>query len=696
MNCIYGWKAVSKTAALSKGIQTVFLSGGIPHSAFNAFGIAHLTKEAISGHPIIGMKNMVRSFSEKAARNHELANIKYIKLMQSGEGAVPYRGTLDTKALTSVGDRIAEAQGYTGKTKAALGEVWNKAMEDGTFRRYLPGIQLDTFKGIYLREIKKGVPKDKAVRIAQDAVKNSFGLNSLATDAVRNRVANDAISTAFFAPKFRESMFNFWADNAKAVGNPKNWSKPEYRENLRFMAGATLLFGAMEAANTALNGKPTWENDNPNDKFSLSIPTKDGHSIAVPFLSSIATVPRTAIGAGIDIAQGDFKAAGLEGKKFLSQLVRPAADLATNQKYNGRQIYNENDTSGEKFKDAAVYTAGQYNHPWVSAGLNAATGKSSGPLETIATATEAPLRFRNYDSSQYNSKNAKSYDDLVAGIKSSYGGKFAKMSNSELEELAKTDADAKDYMDKIEGVKRVTKTADDLPSNINNDARKILDTHTKLSDDGRKKWGGRASSNTNANNEMLSWLPQGVQPPQITNEITKKWADYKKKEAEGSLANLEAEKERKSIMRSAYNSVLNEDEKDLYSLSKEKLQSAYDRGLINDENISKALAVEKQLYDAGLIDKESLARKLNQGGRGYKTAGGSRGSRGRGGKGKQPPIALLMKANTPVNIGKPSQSKLAKAKIPSIPNFAVKTPKVAKKSTKTNKSKITVSKTNIA
>jgi hypothetical protein len=48
--------------------------------------------------------------------------------------------------------------------------------------------------------------------------------------------------------------------------------------------------------------------------------------------------------------------------------------------------------------------------------------------------------------------------------------------------------------------------------------------------------------------------------------------------------------------------------------------------VINDENLGKALAVEKQLFDAGLISKETLARKLDLSARGYKSSKSSSGS----------------------------------------------------------------------
>jgi hypothetical protein len=162
-----------------------------------------------------------------------------------------------------------------------------------------------------------------------------------------------------------------------------------------------------------------------------------------------------------------------------------------------------------------------------------------------------------------------------------------------------------------------------LPDNINPTARKIFESE----DTDDKDWATKPTSENTVKQTLTSWLPQGVTPPPFTNGTAKKWAEYEKKKAEGTLGKLEDEAERKTILRSAYNSQLNEDERDLYKLSEKDLVDAYDRGLINDKNIENALAVEKRLYDAGLIDKETLARKLDRKARGYKAGKGSKGKK---------------------------------------------------------------------
>jgi len=161
---------------------------------------------------------------------------------------------------------------------------------------------------------------------------------------------------------------------------------------------------------------------------------------------------------------------------------------------------------------------------------------------------------------------------------------------------------------------------DGLPSNLNKTAKRLL------TEEQTDEWKKTSNADDEVNTALSSWLGKDIQAPPINNETARLWADYEKKKLEGSIGKLEDESVRKSILVSAYNSQLNEDERDLYSLSKERLEDVYDRGLINDQNIDNALNVERQLFDAGLIAKETLARKLGLDAGGYKTG------KGRGGK----------------------------------------------------------------
>jgi len=338
-------------------------------------------------------------------------------------------------------------------------------------------------------------------------------------------------------------------------------------------------------------------------------------------------VVKNTTNAASKVAKGDFKGAGYDAIRnvpFGNQIRKTVS---------GAELIARGystDKNGKKTFDAPTSIAGkaQVLAFGPSASKNA-QGYYNGTGDKITTTdANGNTKVTKTTQSGITVNKTKNYEDAVAGIKSSYGGKYAELTEEEVKELGKTDADAKDYYKTLQAVKQSSKTPDELPTNLNPLATSIYEKEARLTTDGKDKWNKRPSANKEVNNTIKSWLPKGVDAPRITNETTKKWADYEKKKADGTLGKLEEEAVKRTILRSAYNSVLTEDEKDLYTLSKDKLLDAYDRGVINDQNIDKALKVERQLFDAGLISTETLAKKLGLVARGYKGRSGGRGGRG--------------------------------------------------------------------
>ena len=254
-----------------------------------------------------------------------------------------------------------------------------------------------------------------------------------------------------------------------------------------------------------------------------------------------------------------------------------------------------------------------YDKPGSTVERGTGTGTSTTSVKAIKTASKdkqnalkASLSPDDYDIS--NMTKAEKKQVVEAGIKT----------QSEMDGLDNYVKNKKKEL----GI--ATSEAKDLPSNINQKARQILEDEN-VED---AEWLKKSNSDGEITRTVSSWLPKGITAPPVNNATAKSWAELEKKRAEGTLGKLEEESTKKTILRNAYNSVLTEDEKDLYSLSEERLLDAYDRGVINDENINKALAVEKQLFDAGLISKETLAKKLGLVARGYKGGSGGRGGRG--------------------------------------------------------------------
>jgi hypothetical protein len=373
-------------AKVSGAAQDVLLSGGIPKTPLNAFTIAQMTKEVMAGRLKSPLISMIRSTSEEGSKKFFADNAGSIIALQ--ERGVPIKSNFDYQMF-----------GQATGLKQVLGETWNKAVNEPTFRRFMPMLQVNMFNDVQRALIKAGKLPTEAGDIAAQAVKNFYGITDAAKLAVRSKTAQNVTSTLLFAPRYRESMVNFWINNLKALKNPL---APENRANVTFGLSAVLTYLAMNEANKTFTGHSM--NDNPSGKEDkLLIPLGNGKTLGIPFLSSIATVPRAVYKMGKDIVGGDFKGAAKEAGAGLSVSLRPLADVLNNENYFGTQIYSDADLAGDKYKKVANYllnpVTGAYTHPYLREGIKLAEHQQ-GVGETLSKATELPLRF--YDTQKMN------------------------------------------------------------------------------------------------------------------------------------------------------------------------------------------------------------------------------------------------------------------------------------------------------
>lgn len=379
-------RILDKTAKISGLLQDVGLSGGIPGTPMNAFTIAQVQKEILSGRIKSPISSFVRSVSPKASQKFFADNVELIKEMQARN--IPIHSSFTVEDII-------------GKPPAGISEkgktLWNKAMNEPTFKRFMPMLQVNLYNDIKNLAIKEGsIPQD-AADVAAKAVANFYGTMKSNTAAQRTQLGKDLSKTFLFAPQYRESMVNFWVNNLKSLRHPLAL---ENRANVKFLAGAMIMLGSMNYLNQKLNGHGMTENP-PGKEDKLLIPINDGKGtvIGVPFLSSIATVPRAMFRQGKMIASGDIKGAALDaGSSYLSMGVKPIFDVAKNSDYFGKQITNETDTPGEKLAKQGQYLGSQYlAHPY----LKEAFGQQNqgDPLyQRISRSTELPLRFYTQDS----------------------------------------------------------------------------------------------------------------------------------------------------------------------------------------------------------------------------------------------------------------------------------------------------------
>lgn len=171
---------------------------------------------------------------------------------------------------------------------------------------------------------------------------------------------------------------------------------------------------------------------------------------------------------------------------------------------------------------------------------------------------------------------------------------------------------------KVETYTNLDGKTTELPKDIPSTAKSILESYNSMSTEDKKKWDKTTATGNTARTALNTWLGGKAEVPKISNEIARDWANYEKGIKDGSINVLEKDTKKKEILRKAYNEQLSDVEKTMYKLSKADIQRYAETGDITEANLNKALAVEKQLFDAGLISKETLASKLGVAARGYK------------------------------------------------------------------------------
>lgn len=394
-------KFLDKTGKASGTIQTLGLSGGGPATPLNAFTAAQTIKELTAGRVVSPLKSLVSATMPGGAKKYFTKNVNVVKEMQLNN--LPLSTTMTP-------DNVVPKGFFSG----GLGNVWNKLMEEPTFKKFMPMLQIEFYKDIKAKQISKGIPEDQAIATAVKATKNFYGLTGTGEAAKQNKVTQDLLKTVFFAPKFRESMVGFWVNNLKAVKNPL---APENINNTKFVMGAVITYGAMNALNQKINGKPMSENP-PGYEDKLLIPVGNGDVIGVPFLSSIATVPRGVYRQGKKIISGDYTGAVKDAAQtYLSMGLKPLTDVAANKDYFGRDIAPEGATATERHKAVGSYLANQLlMHPYLKE-MFGKKNQEDPAYQRLSRAMEMPLRFyteKGIQAGYYYSAKDKAVKGLTA------------------------------------------------------------------------------------------------------------------------------------------------------------------------------------------------------------------------------------------------------------------------------------------
>jgi hypothetical protein len=583
LNKIFGTqqqnKFLRRTARLSSLAQEIGLSAGIPGTPANSFTFAQLTKELASGNvkgPYIALKN---SFRAKDAAKYLSDNADIVTEMQ--KAGIPVSSEFNLKAMRQLSGDLSEAD-------KGLGRAWDKMMGDPTFKRFMPILQVETYKAA----------RDHAgEKVAQDVVKNFYGLTDLATLRIRDRNVNNLVTSVFFAPRFRESMGRFWLNNIKAVRDPLN---PANRQNVRFIGGATVMFGLMQGLNMALNGVPTWENpEGKKDKLLIQgAPGVDGKVLGLPFLSSIATVPRNLGLGAFNTVTGRPEEAGKNAASFVSYLGRPVLDVLNNEDYFGNQIVNEEASAGERIGKQAGFLTRAYMHPYIREAANIAAnqlpegarkfvGARDIPLsQSAAQALESPLRF--YDPEYFE---GQSEAFRLQGEQPTPDTGIAEGLTPITDETVRDDRDRVVSRNRYDAIKNAYYTRDG-ESNIgkydNQQLKKAID---------------------DTNQDIVRLFEENGFPLDGVNLDSNTARDYAYFQ-DDAISDINRASKNRNFARKIYDRQVSKDVSDLRKLNDSDIRTLLNKGELTEELVNGAVEYDNFLYENGIIQSPGLGKTI--------------------------------------------------------------------------------------
>jgi len=393
-------KALEVSSKISGAVQDITMSGGIPGTPINAWTFAQMQKEMLAGR----FKSPIQAIF--AGDKFMEAKVPVIKRMQLNDVSIN---------TGRVVDNLQAPEGLKGKG----GELWNKLINYPTFRKFAPALQINFFEDISDGLVKKGLTQEEADAVAAKAVKNFYGPPGTYAEAKANPNVRAAIQTGFFAPRYREQIINFWWNSVKGLRHPL---APENVMNTKFLAGAAILLGVMNYINKKMNGHGM--KDNPSgmeDKLMIPLRSLGFDSdtvIAIPWLSSIATLPRLGIRDINYLKEGDIKSAITDtGSTVLSQLIRPGFDIARNENYFGKPIVQGNETPAKKWLKYGRYYTTSFSHPYLQE-LTNPQNVGDPAYQRISRALEMPIRY--YTQNQIDSKfYYQNVDQITKGFNQS-------------------------------------------------------------------------------------------------------------------------------------------------------------------------------------------------------------------------------------------------------------------------------------
>lgn len=398
-------------AKLSKKMQEIALSAGIPYTTINFFAIGQLIKEVTAGN-FKATNAFFRANFNRKSMDWLQENRNYMYMM--ARQGVNLRKTVDSWenlhtnfSNLSIKDTPTRTLRTIFTKDTVFSDTFDKLFNKRTFMSFMPMMQIQLFKDTYNKFLEQGYPEDIAEEFAGRVIRNNFGLTKF---SARSKEVQDKLAAIFFAPQFREGIINTLANTANAgvdfvknVGGLREPISPTLSRNRKLLVGMMITYALYNLLNAALNDDGDPENglefmwDNPkNRKFALQIPTDDGTLVYVEFMPSFLAFARNMFSGTTGLLTGDIETATQKYGSLLSMPIKLVSEIFSNKDYFGNPIYNETDTGEQKVLKIAQHAGLAINHPYIKELVNQLQDKK--PLyQSLISAFELPLKFSSKD-----------------------------------------------------------------------------------------------------------------------------------------------------------------------------------------------------------------------------------------------------------------------------------------------------------
>lgn len=415
-------KTLKGSAELNGVWQDIALAGGVPGTPLNFFTFGQMFKDLAAGRVSV-VKDLLYSMSDNATAKRFASKDKFVREMAN-------RG-LPLSQLSSL----------TNVDRNALSTIWGRAVNQPTFQRFMPNQYLTLSENVFSKAQKK-LGRDAALDLAAETTKKFYGIVDQIAKG-RDNTTQSAISSLFFAPRYRESIINTLFNTGKSVTT--KIADPAYAMNRRLFAGLAVTAAGYEILNRQITGHSMFDNRE-GQELSLEIPygekDKGGNQpvLNIPFMPGFLALPRAAVNAIKSLSEGDAKGFMAEGGKTLSMPITTATTLIGNKNYFGEPIYISDEVAKKEgveadsplgvVKKIGSYLAGQSTPAWVRAGIAQAQGKPLGKV--LATGLEAPVRFGkrpNPDTAAYFEEKDNAYNKLNTNQKAVFDTVFPDKKN---------------------------------------------------------------------------------------------------------------------------------------------------------------------------------------------------------------------------------------------------------------------------